>query len=273
MRTVTGAPKPPGRLPPRRRTCLALWANAIRRNGVTQLMRKALPAAAPAGDHSKSAGSDGAGHWCGVLKAFLKCEVGFLVQPAVLVADHQLLFGTLCGDQQAKRGGALGKVEFELRGVEVGGFQRRIQGCSMYRRGRILPFARVDEPQDAGVRGESSVLGAPGGDCGLVEARAEGHKEADREGSGFGFYLNHRIGQMAVDFAEILFLAAVENALVTDERKAEKKAEVDDGSRGHEQPHGASHPGLAYEPGDEGSRGGDKGSSAGGEEPEDRCRW
>src|ERR1700738_3892470 len=78
---------------------------------------------------------------------------------------------------------------------------------------------------------------------------------------------------MAVDFAEILFLAAIQHAVAADERKAEKKAEVDDGSSGHEQRHGASNPGLAYEPGDERSRGGDKGSSAGGEEPEHRCRW
>src|SRR5260370_17312407 len=45
MQTVTGAPKPPGPLPASGRTCLPLSANAIRRNGVTQLIRKALPAA------------------------------------------------------------------------------------------------------------------------------------------------------------------------------------------------------------------------------------
>ena len=97
-----------------------------------------------------------------MLIAFLKCEVGFLVQPAVLVADHQMLLGTLCGDEQAKGRGALWKVEFELRGVGVGGFQRRIQGCSMNGRGRILTLARVDEPQDPGVRSERGVLGACG---------------------------------------------------------------------------------------------------------------
>src|SRR5258708_34174052 len=104
-----------------------------------------------------------------MLTAFLKCEVGFLVQQAVLVADHQMLLGTLCGDEQAKRGGALWKVEFDLRGVGVGGFRRLIKGCSMNGRGRILTFARVDEPQDAGVRGESGVLGASSRDCGIVE--------------------------------------------------------------------------------------------------------
>src|SRR5882762_9603020 len=140
-------------------------------------------------------------------------------------------------------------------------------------RGRILTFARVDEPQDPGVRGESGVLGASGRDGGLVEARAEGHKVAGGDGSGLGFYLNHRIGQMAVDFAEILFLAAVQHAVVADEREAEKKAEVDDGSSSHEQRQGANNPGLAYEPGDERSRGRDKGPSAGGEEPEHRHRW
>ena len=122
-----------------------------------------------------------------------------------------------------------------------------------------------------GVRGAS--LGRVDRDGGLVEARAEGHQVAGRDGRGLGFYLNHRIGQMAVDFAEILLLAALQHAVVADERKAEKQAEVDDGSSGHEQRHGASNPGLAYEPGDERSRGGDKGSSAGGQETEHRCRW
>ncbi len=140
-------------------------------------------------------------------------------------------------------------------------------------RRRILTFAGVDEPQDARVWGESGILGASGRDCGLVEACAEGHKVAGRGSHGLGFYLHHRIGQMAVDFAEILFLAAVQQVVVAEERKAEKKAEVDDGSSGHEQRHGASNPGLAYEAGDQRGRGGDKGSSAGGEETEHRGRW
>src|SRR6266853_802287 len=116
-------------------------------------------------------------------------------------------------------------------------------------------------------------FGAPGRDCGLVEACAEGHNVAGRGRSGLGFYLHHRIGQMAVDFAEILFLAAGHQVVAADQRKAEKKAEVDDGSSGHEQRHGSSNPGLADEAGDQGGRGGDKGSSAGGEETEHRGRW
>src|SRR5580698_6931025 len=54
--------------------------------------------------------------------ARLEGEVGFLVEPAVLVADYYAV-GPLRDrvDQKAEAGGVLGELEFELRGIGVGG--------------------------------------------------------------------------------------------------------------------------------------------------------
>jgi len=55
-------------------------------------------------------------------------EVGLLVQPAVFVADDEVVGPGRSGDQkEAQAGGVLGDVEFELRCVGVGGRERREQ--------------------------------------------------------------------------------------------------------------------------------------------------
>src|SRR5882762_6345699 len=115
-----------------------------------------------------------------------------------------MLFGALRGDEQAKWGSVLWKVKFELRSVGIGGFQRRIERRPMSGRRRIFTPALVDEPNVAGVRYEGGVLEASGRDCGLVEARAQRHEVSSRRGGRLGFDVRHRIGQVAVDLAEVL---------------------------------------------------------------------
>jgi hypothetical protein len=56
----------------------------------------------------------------------LEGEVGFLVEQAVFVADNDAVGPLRDGiDQEAQAGGVFREIEFELRGVGVGGLQRR----------------------------------------------------------------------------------------------------------------------------------------------------
>ena len=85
-----------------------------------------------------------------LLHRSLQPEVRLLVQPAVLVSDHDVIGPARRRvDEEAKPRGIFGDVESKLGGVGAGGLERRQQGRARDRNRSILAAGGVDQPHFA----------------------------------------------------------------------------------------------------------------------------
>ena len=189
------------------------------------------------------------------------------MEPAVFVADDYVVGPLRDGvDQEAEAGGVVGEIEFQLRGVGFGGLERGEERSASGGDGSVGAAGAVDEAHFAGRRSEGRVLGAVGGRGGFVEAGAEGDDEV---AVGLGLGVEDGVGEVAVDLAEIFFLAVGEHGFMAGGGESEQESEVDDRAGRGGDGGDAGEFGLAGEPEDQGRSEGQEEAADGGEESED----
>src|SRR6266566_10152858 len=103
----------------------------------------------------------------------LEGEVGFLVQKAVFVSDDDKVgpSGNRV-NEEAKFGGIFGEIEFELRGVGVGGLKRCEQRSALDGDGDVVMAGGVDQSHFARGGSKGRIFGTAGRGGGFVEASA-----------------------------------------------------------------------------------------------------
>src|ERR1035441_5043763 len=150
------------------------------------------------------------------------------MQPTVFVANDDVV-GPLRGglDKKTQSGGVLGKIEFELRGVGVGGLEGREQWGACRSNRSVLVAGTVQQSHFAWGRSQSRILGAARRCGGFVEAGAQGD---DVAAASLSVDVDHGIGEMAVDLTEIFFLPTGERAFVAAGGESQQQSKIDDGA-------------------------------------------